>query len=126
LNLTWENWLDTRRFKDFPAISIRSDFDHCHRSSPLSLSRKPSDDGMSYDEWEAVRIVKCIAALKLMRRCPPLFLSESSKSANCQSRNHVGTDVTRSFGIIFALEAALPVVRDLSALPLMAVLESPV
>ena len=34
---------------------------------------EPSDDGMSYDEWEAVRIVKCIAALKLMRRCPPLF-----------------------------------------------------
>jgi hypothetical protein len=33
----------------------------------------PSDDGMSYDEWEAVRIIKCIAALKLMRRCPPLF-----------------------------------------------------
>ena len=34
---------------------------------------EPSDDGMSYDEWEAVRIVKCIAALKLMRRCRPLF-----------------------------------------------------
>jgi hypothetical protein len=34
---------------------------------------EPSDDGMSYDEWEAVRIVKCIAALKIMRRCPPLF-----------------------------------------------------
>jgi hypothetical protein len=33
----------------------------------------PSDDSMSYDEWEAVRIVKCMAALKLMRRCPPLF-----------------------------------------------------
>jgi len=34
----------------------------------------PSDDGMSYDEWEAVRIVKCVAALKLMRRCPRLFV----------------------------------------------------
>jgi hypothetical protein len=33
----------------------------------------PSDDSMSYDEWEAVRIVKCVAALKLMRRCPPVF-----------------------------------------------------
>jgi hypothetical protein len=33
----------------------------------------PSDDGMSYDEWEAVRIIKCEAALKLMRRSPPLF-----------------------------------------------------
>jgi hypothetical protein len=33
----------------------------------------PSDDGMSYDQWEAVRIVKCAAALKLTRRCPPLF-----------------------------------------------------
>jgi hypothetical protein len=33
----------------------------------------PSDDGMSYDEWEAVRIVKCGAVLKLMRRCLPLF-----------------------------------------------------
>jgi hypothetical protein len=30
---------------------------------------------MSYDEWEAVRLVKCVAALKLMRRCPPLFAS---------------------------------------------------
>jgi hypothetical protein len=28
---------------------------------------KPSDDGMSYDEWEAMRAVKCIAALKLLR-----------------------------------------------------------
>jgi hypothetical protein len=28
---------------------------------------------MSYDEWEGVRIVKCAAALKLMRRCPLLF-----------------------------------------------------
>jgi hypothetical protein len=35
---------------------------------------EPSDDGMSYDEWEAVRFVKCIAALKLMRHCSPLFL----------------------------------------------------
>jgi hypothetical protein len=34
----------------------------------------PSDDGISYDEWEAVRIVKCVAAFKLMRRCPPLFV----------------------------------------------------
>jgi hypothetical protein len=34
---------------------------------------KPSDDGMSYDEWEAMRAVKCIAALKLLRRCPSLF-----------------------------------------------------
>ena len=33
-----------------------------------------SNDCMSYDEWEAVRIVKCVAALKLMRRCPPLFV----------------------------------------------------
>jgi hypothetical protein len=33
----------------------------------------PSDDDMSYDEWDAVRIVKCVAALKLMRRCPPVF-----------------------------------------------------
>jgi hypothetical protein len=33
----------------------------------------PSYDGMSYDEWEAVRLIKCVAALKLMRRCPPLF-----------------------------------------------------
>jgi hypothetical protein len=33
----------------------------------------PSDDGVSYDQCEAVRIVKCAAALKLMRRCPPLF-----------------------------------------------------
>jgi hypothetical protein len=33
----------------------------------------PSDDAMSYDEWEAMRIVKCVAVLKLMRRCPPLF-----------------------------------------------------
>ena len=23
---------------------------------------------MSYDEWEAMRLVKCVAALKLMRR----------------------------------------------------------
>jgi len=29
----------------------------------------PSDDSMSYDEWEALRLVKCAAALKLMRRC---------------------------------------------------------
>ena len=52
------------------------------RYSPLTEIEKqalafdeiaPSDDGMSYDEWEAVRIVKCVAALKLMRRCPPLF-----------------------------------------------------
>jgi hypothetical protein len=34
----------------------------------------PSDDGVSYDEWEAARIVKCVAALKLMRRCPFLFV----------------------------------------------------
>jgi len=33
-----------------------------------------SKDGMSYDEWEAIRFVKCVAALKLMRRCPPLFV----------------------------------------------------
>jgi hypothetical protein len=33
----------------------------------------PSDDCISYDQWEAIRIVKCAAALKLMRRCPPLF-----------------------------------------------------
>jgi hypothetical protein len=33
----------------------------------------PSDDEMSYDQWEAVRLVKCVAAMKLMRRCPPLF-----------------------------------------------------
>ena len=32
-----------------------------------------SNDGMSYDEWEAVRTVRCVAALKLLRRCPPLF-----------------------------------------------------
>jgi len=35
----------------------------------------PSDDGMSYDAWEAIRMVKCTAALKLVRRCPPLFAS---------------------------------------------------
>ena len=34
----------------------------------------PSDDCMSYDAWEAVRIVKCVAALKLMRRCPRLLV----------------------------------------------------
>jgi hypothetical protein len=33
----------------------------------------PSNCSMSYDEWEAVHIVKCVAALKLMRRCPPVF-----------------------------------------------------
>ena len=33
----------------------------------------PCDDGMSYDEWEALRAVRCVAALKLLRRCPPLF-----------------------------------------------------
>ena len=52
------------------------------RYSPLTEDEKQalafdeiaaSDDGMSYDEWEAVRIVKCVAALKLMRRCPPAF-----------------------------------------------------
>jgi hypothetical protein len=52
------------------------------RYSPLTKAEEqalafdetaPSDDGMSYDEWEVVRIVKCAAALKLMRRCPPLF-----------------------------------------------------
>jgi len=26
----------------------------------------PSDDAMSYDEWEAVRLVKCVAAMKLL------------------------------------------------------------
>jgi len=29
---------------------------------------------MRYDQWEAVRLVKCVAALKLMRRYPPLFV----------------------------------------------------
>ena len=52
------------------------------RYSPLTENEKqalafdeiaPSDDGMGYDEWEALRMVKCVAALKLMRRCPPLF-----------------------------------------------------
>lgn len=52
------------------------------RYSPLTETEKealafdetaPSDDSMSYDEWEALRLVKCAAALKLMRRCPPLF-----------------------------------------------------
>jgi hypothetical protein len=32
-----------------------------------------TDDTISYDEWEAIRLVKCVAALKLMRRTPPLF-----------------------------------------------------
>ena len=50
------------------------------RYSPLTENEKQvlafdeiatSNDCMSYDEWEAVRIVKCVAALKLMRRCPP-------------------------------------------------------
>jgi hypothetical protein len=54
----------------------------CIRYSPLTEEEQqalafdemePSDDGMSYDKWEAVRIVKCVAALKLMRRCPLLF-----------------------------------------------------
>jgi hypothetical protein len=52
------------------------------RYSPLTENEKQvlafdeiatSNDCMSYDEWEAVRIVKCVAALKLMRRCPPVF-----------------------------------------------------
>ncbi len=34
----------------------------------------PADKAMSYDDWEAVRIVRCVAALKLMRRCPPFFV----------------------------------------------------
>jgi hypothetical protein len=38
----------------------------------------PSNDGMTYDNWEALRIVKCVAALKLMRRCPPLFVLAAS------------------------------------------------
>ena len=29
-----------------------------------------SNDGMSYDEWDAVRTLKCVAALKLLRRSP--------------------------------------------------------
>jgi hypothetical protein len=29
---------------------------------------------MSFDDWEALRILKCVAALKLMRRRPPLFV----------------------------------------------------
>jgi len=53
------------------------------RYSPLTEDEKqalafdeiaPSGDGMSYDEWEAVRIVKCVTALKLMRRCPRLLV----------------------------------------------------
>ncbi len=32
----------------------------------------PAGKSMSYDEWEAVRLVKRVASLKLMRRCPPL------------------------------------------------------
>lgn len=34
----------------------------------------PSDDAMTYSEWEALRAVKCVAALKLLRRYPPLFV----------------------------------------------------
>lgn len=34
-----------------------------------------TNDGMSYDEWEAVRVIRCVAALKLLRRCPPLFFA---------------------------------------------------
>jgi hypothetical protein len=44
-----------------------------------------SNDGMSYDEWEAIRIVKCVAALKLMRRCPPLFVPVAL--ATCSKAN---------------------------------------
>jgi hypothetical protein len=52
------------------------------RYSPLTQTEEealafdemaPSNDGMNYDEWEAMRFLKCTAALKLMRRCPPLF-----------------------------------------------------
>ena len=36
---------------------------------------EPANESMSYDEWEAMRLVKCVATCKLMRRCPPLFVS---------------------------------------------------
>ena len=45
----------------------------------------PSDDGMSYDRWEALRFVKCTAALKLMRRCPPLFSTVALAALRGQS-----------------------------------------
>ena len=32
-----------------------------------------ANESMTYDEWEALRVVKWIAALKLVHRCPPLF-----------------------------------------------------
>ena len=44
----------------------------------------PSDDGMAYDEWEAMRLVKCeTPALKLMRRCPPAFGSRLASKSVC-------------------------------------------
>jgi hypothetical protein len=38
-----------------------------------------SDDGMSYDDWEANRIAKCEAALKLLRRRPRLETFSSNR-----------------------------------------------
>jgi hypothetical protein len=32
-----------------------------------------ANESMTYDEWEALRVAKWVAALKLMHRCPPLF-----------------------------------------------------
>jgi hypothetical protein len=33
----------------------------------------PASESMTCDEWEALHVVKWVAALKLMHRCPPLF-----------------------------------------------------
>ena len=41
---------------------------------------------MSYDEWEAVRIVKSVAALKLMRRYPPVFATRCLSGMRLQRK----------------------------------------
>jgi hypothetical protein len=65
----------------FLAAGVCAKIGSC-RYSPLTKEEEwslafdetaPSDDGMSYDQWEAVRLVKCAAALKLTRRWPSLF-----------------------------------------------------
>jgi hypothetical protein len=45
-----------------------------------------ADESMSHDNWEAMRLVKCLAAMKLMRRCPALFLIRVLASTSCYER----------------------------------------